>query len=222
MANNDTVHKIDPDASQTDIIDTLNKNFRVLTERIKNNNINISFLDLLRLDTVWSKTWSDGDADQRKQDFISTVWNTLANYSGVFIQYTPSSTEAAFDFGGNVNNGDYLVKLPGAQFVHVKGQDANYYIPSSTYDYAQGSITYTLATNDNPPSPTVTISIPTAAQSGYQVATGRVQPYGTASIPSQPQSVRWFTTIDEEVVWTGSYHTDQNVTNMTLDFIACY
>ena len=225
MADNDVVQKIDHNASQTDIIDTLNDNFQILTRRIKNNNITLSFLDLLRLDKVWS--WTDGLSGstdtQRLQNFISQVWNTLANYSGVYIQCTlaqDSPYDYAFDLHGEkVFNGDYLVKLPGSEFVHIDGQNANYYVPSSTYSYGAGSITYELTSNG--PS-TKVISMPTAAQSGYQVITGRVSSQGTAPIPSQPQSVRWFTTTGEEVIWTGSYQTDHNVTNMTLDFIACY
>lgn len=213
------VQKIDPNASQEDIIDTLNNNFQTLTERIKNNNINISFLDLLRLDTVWSKSWSGTSADSRRQDFISTVWNTLANYSGVFIQYTASGTEAAFDFGGAVNNGDYLVKLPGAQFIHIPGQDANYYKPTG-FNYSNGSIDYTLATTTLP---TVNITFSTAAASGLTVTTGTCSANSSFTVPTGKtlRNVRWSYN-GEEVLWSNSYNTNMNSSGDTLNYIACY
>lgn len=223
MANNDTtqdtVQKIDPNASQTDIIDTLNENFQKLTKRIKNNNINISFLDLLRLDTVWSGTYDGTTPDIRLQNFISTVWNTLANYSGVLIQYTATSADAsAFTYANaTVNNGDYLVKLPGAQFVHVPGQDANYYQPSD-FDYANGSITYTLV-NTSVSRPSITFS--SAASSGYSVATGTIGSQQTVTISGTLKSMRWYSS-GEEVLWSNSYATLTNSTSLTLNYIAIY
>ncbi len=219
MADNNVVQKIDPNVSQEDIIKTLNDNFETLTKRIKNNNITLSFLDLLRLDTVWSGTWRDTTPDSRLQNFISTVWNTLANYSGVLIQYTSTSGDiSAFTYANTtVNNGDYLVKLPGAQFVHVKGQDANYYKPTS-FNYNTGSIEYTLVTAAPE---TVTISFTTAANSGLQVQNSTCLAGASFNVPGVLKTVRWFYE-GEEVLWSNSYQTNTNSSGDSLQYIAYY
>ena len=99
MADEYTIVKIPNDASDEDAIKIINDNFSKITKRIKEQNINISFLDLLRLDTIWTGTYAtDGTGsynnaamENRRNNFISTCWNTLANYSGVYIQYTATS-----------------------------------------------------------------------------------------------------------------------------------
>ena len=204
MAENDNTLVPVPSSPDDAVIKTINDNFRKLTERIKQTNINLSFLDLLKLTTTWAGSYdssassADSAADQRKQEFISTVWNTLSNYSGVYIQYTGITTQSyAFNFMGyTVNNGDFLIRLPGSQCLYIEGQKPGYYIPTS-FNGVDGTIAYSL---NNTGASSTSVTIP-AIVSNYTVTMGT----WTTALTNTIRDVRWFTESDEEVFWDGSY-----------------
>jgi len=157
--NNRTVQAILKDQSDSEIITTINHNFQVLTERIKELNISLSYLDLLKISTIFQAqnpiqegAISSTIQDTNLQNFVSTCWNTLANYAGVYIQCSNTSA-IVFKWMStyDVKNGDFIVKLPNNQSLYLPGVEPRYMVPSS---YAEPTITFVAATE-----PTATVEV---------------------------------------------------------------
>lgn len=143
--NNDhTVHPI-LSTQPEEVLTTLNHNFQVFTERIKDLNISLSYLDVLKITTIF--TPQNTDPDQNLQNFVSQCWNTLANYAGVYIGNNGSSN-SYFTWMDqyNVKAGDFIIKLPNNQSLYLPGPQPKYMIPTA-YDKSTNQITFTPAEN---------------------------------------------------------------------------
>lgn len=148
--NNHTVQAILSSQSDSEIITTINHNFQVLTERIKELNVSLSYLDLLKISTIFQatdpgSTPSSTIQDANLQNFVSTCWNTLANYAGVYIQ-CPNTQAIVFRWMDkyNVKNGDFIVKLPNNQSLYLAGASPMYMVPES-YDATNNRIIFKAA-----------------------------------------------------------------------------
>lgn len=148
--NNRTVQAILSSQSDSEIITTINHNFQVLTERIKELNISLSYLDLLKISTIFQaadpgSTPSSTIQNANLQNFVSTCWNMLANYAGVYIQCSNTSA-IVFKWMKqyDVKNGDFIVKLPNNQSLYLPGASPMYMVPKS-YDATNNRIIFKAA-----------------------------------------------------------------------------
>lgn len=211
----------------TTIIDIINRNFYVLAARIKMLNQNFSYLDMMRIADIFT---SNEDGATLLAEFMSTAWASLDNYAGVYIRLTKPN--ASFDIGSAspVVNGDYIVKMPGNQFLHIKGESPIVYVPK--YDVATPfSITY--IPSDEGSAYLDQIDIPTNVASNLRVRTqtgiaahpnGQLLDDNNTPISSTTKlrDVRWYTSSGEEIVWSGSYNAisnETNISNLTATFI---
>lgn len=203
--NNRTVQAILDTQSDSEIITTINHNFQVLTERIKELNISLSYLDLLKISTIFQANnpvpAGSTDPDPTLQDanlrnFVSTCWNTLANYAGVYVQCSNTSA-IVFKWMStyDVKNGDFIVKLPNNQSLYLPGAEPRYMVPS----YSAPTITFTPAST--PTAVTVTLNLSNIPTSGLSAAT-RSFVSGT-TIPSSYTDCRFY--IGQEEIFFPSY-----------------
>lgn len=208
--NNRTVQAILKNQSDSEIITTINHNFQVLTERIKELNISLSYLDLLKISTIFQANnpipSGSTDPDPTRQDanlqnFVSTCWNTLANYAGVYIQCSNTSA-IVFKWMStyDVKNGDFIVKLPNNQSLYLPGAEPTYMVPTqATISSNNFIITFESASSTSERPVTVPLSnIPT---SGLSAAT-RSFVSGT-TIPSSYTDCRFY--IGQEEIFFPSY-----------------
>ena len=185
------------------VIAKINQNFRVLTERMKELNLNLSYLDILHIDTIYTVHENDQEAALRQ--FIASCWNLLANYSGAYITSEDGLSGVLFKWQDKyeILSGDYIIRLPGNEAIVVPGAGVRYYYPSE-YNASLGKITYTL-TDAGATTYTITtpvlgtapayidiINIPTGTTS-VTVATGNIihaEFYATTSLMTrQPEPV---------------------------------
>lgn len=136
------------------IIEKINHNFRVLTERMKDLNVNISYLDILHITDIYTvNDDTEGgtikhDSETTERDFVVRYWNLLPNYAGVYI--TSFLAGELFQWQKqSVTSGSYIIKLPGNESIIVPGQLQQYYCPNH-YDRDSGLLTYTLVQADDP------------------------------------------------------------------------
>ena len=154
--NTDPIIKINGDDDASDIIKTINNNFRTLTQRIKDLNINLSYLDILHITEVYSVPYNE-DEDTALRNFVVGCWNLLANYAGAFI--TSSKTGRLFKWQDteSIYTGAMIIKLPGNQSIVIPGNEPQYYYPKE-YNSNTGEIEYELTSTDNASS---SITVPT-------------------------------------------------------------
>ena len=205
--NNRTVQAILDTQSDSEIITTINHNFQVLTERIKELNISLSYLDLLKISTIFqanNPAPHSFEPDPTLQDanlknFVSTCWNTLANYAGVYIQCSNTSA-IVFKWMStyDVKNGDFIVKLPNNQSLYLPGAEPTYMVPLS---YANSTITFESAATATTAT-TITLNLSNIPTSGLSAAT-RSFVSGT-TIPSSYTDCRFY--IGQEEIFFPSYH----------------
>ena len=224
--NNHAVIKIRTDHNENAIED-INHNFRVLTERIKDLNLTISYMDLLRLQEVYEVNLAQEES-VRLQNFVSNCWGKLPNYSGVAFSTTGTGNLPLFTFlGYKVSTRDFLVKLPDDQCLYIQGVESKVYKPTG-YDSDTSELQYTL-TDINPGDTSITVNInplitnPATAVGVRKYRTySNVAPGGRVNIPGTLIESHWYTNTGEEVIWSGSYKTTTNASNMTLDTTIIY
>lgn len=196
--NNNTVSEV----TSSNPIEQINHNFKVITQRIKNLNLNISYMDLLCVQEVYTVT----SGAEEPKTFVANCWNTLPNYSSVVI------SGGSFTFlGNNVASGGFLVKLPDNQCLYVQGvSNTGAFVPTATIP---GSITYSYSTSASSTAP-VTID--------YATATGSAS-ITTGALPSGiiPQDARWFAG-NEEVFWDGSHTATESYSSIVDSHIFIY
>lgn len=197
--NNNAVIKVGTGAST--VIDDINRNFKIITQRIKDLNLSISYMDLLRIQEVYNVV---GDTDEeRMRRFVANCWNTLPNYSAAAFTGTNLTGKTyLFTFLDNkVTENDYLVKLPDNQCLFIRGFESYVYKPR--WDGTNNQITYDRehidTTGDAPQNVSTTITI-NYASGNTHVTTGSL-PQGAAL-----KEARWFIK-NEEVLWSGSHIT---------------
>ena len=195
--NNNAVIKVG--SSANGVIDDINHNFRVVTERIKNLNLSISYMDLLRLETIFDfGTNTTESNDDRVRRFVANCWNTLPNYTAVAFTGSALSDDYLVHFLGNdITSRDFLVKLPDSQSLFIKGIEAITYTPTS-YDVASSQILYTATLS---PSAGTTASFVAAMPVGNSTVLNWTA--GTVAPTNNLISSRWFLN-NEEILWAGS------------------
>lgn len=213
-----TIDPIQP-VQEDNPIETINKNFKILTQRIKELNINISYLDLLRVTGVYSETSVNSDNATRVRNFVATCWNLLQNYNGVYVTGTNiASCDYIFQWqGSDVTNGSFIVKLPGNESVVLPAEAPKVYAPTD-YDIESGEIKYTYI--DSPLSDTQTITTPVIPEStmyGY-ISISLVNPDKSIDVPTGLTLYKtyWINSNHEEVVLDGT----KNETNERLTAIS--
>jgi len=201
ISNDRTIHAIMTYDDDSKIIETLNHNFQVLTERIKELNISLSYLDLLKISTIFTAD-SSADPNVNLQQFVSTCWNTLSNYAGVYIQTNDSADTTLFTWMNqySVKNGDFIVKLPNNQSLYLPGAEPHYMIPTG-YDTSTYAITFKPSTTA-PTQKVIPLSnidnVPHTAYGYY----GTNLVGGSTVIPSTAKDCRFYTSEGEEIVFT--------------------
>lgn len=208
--NTDILRPVSSDEDESIIIDTINYNFFTLAKRIKGLNDEFSYLDLMRIAKVF--TSAESDPNTILNSFISTCWGSLDNYAGVYIRLYTARAYFKLDENTTIRSGDYVVKLPGNQFLHIAGMDPDEYVPQ--YDVQNPfQVHYVLATEET--AYLGPINVPTVAATGIQIGytTTPVAPNGALQtndpIPrtlsnNDMRDVHWFVAnTDEEVVWGG-------------------
>lgn len=203
--NNNAVIKVGTGANG--VIDDINHNFKVVTQRIKDLNLSISYMDLLRIQEVYNVHNTGETDEERMRRFVANCWNTLPNYSAAAFTGEPLTEESyLFTFLGNkITENDYLVKLPDNQCLFIRGFESYVYKPE--WDSINNRIVYTrerideVGSDDENPAPE-TVQIPIEidhAVGNTNVTTGDL-PDGVAVI----KDARWFIN-NEEVLWSGSH-----------------
>lgn len=213
-----TIDPIQP-VQEDNPIETINKNFKILTQRIKELNINISYLDLLRVTGVYSETSVNSDNATRVRNFVATCWNLLQNYNGVYVTGTNiASCDYIFQWqGADVTNGSFIVKLPGNESVVVPAEAPKVYAPTD-YDIESGEIKYTYIDSPLPTTQTITTPvIPESTMYGY-ISISLVNPNKSISVPTGLTLYKtyWINSNHEEVVLDGT----KNETNERLTAIS--
>lgn len=122
------------------IIENINHNFSVLMGRITNINDTITNLDLIHIQQVYSPI----DIPSI-DDFMTNCWVKLPVYGGVYCNYTDAGYSFIFN-DKKIKNGDYLVKMPNNEFIHVPGDTPNCYKPIS---YNNGILGFALVSTTN-------------------------------------------------------------------------
>lgn len=213
---------VDPTGSQELIIETINRNFLSLAQRIKSLNEQYSYWDMMRIAEIFTSDINpeeyptpenpDQDAGRQAiyQAFISTTWARLANYSGAYIRLTAPNASFILDTH-EVRNGDYVIKLPGSEFLYIEGPKADIYYPHID-DVDPFHIIYNTSDEDVATS----FTVPTVVAANLFATTTVVAPQATLPVATEHlRDVRWYYN-GEEVVWGGSFSANQNITNMTL------
>lgn len=243
MNNNHTVWPISGN-DQSQIITTLNHNFQVLTERIKELNISLSYLDILKIATIFNATMpalvaepapldppekaeseSQEEYEARVdahnqavanyeaylaqipsaqnsnlQRFVSSCWNTLANYAGVYIQCTADKSNPLFMWmGQEVKHGGFIVKLPNNQSLYLPGADPTYLVPDS-YDTDTNTITYVTASAAT--SASITLNFASAASTTLVAGTSSLA--ASTTVPSTYCDCRFY--INNEEIFFADYY----------------
>lgn len=166
--NNNAVEPIAIEDSASEIIETINHNFSVLTQRIKELNISLSYLDVLRISTIFQVTEVDTsetphttDTEANLRNFVATCWNTLANYSGVYIQCPKDTSLTLFKWmdKDDVHNGDFIIKLPNNQSLYLEGAKPLCMVPTSFTTSTNAGSSYQITFTPQSTATTVT-SIP--------------------------------------------------------------
>lgn len=201
MSDNHTVQPI-KDGDTTEIIRTLNHNFQVITERIKELNIGISYLDLLKINQVFIvEPDSASDQEANLQHFVSSCWNILPNYAGVYIQCTTNDvTLFKWMDKYDVSSGDFIIKLPNNQSLYLPGQKPKTMVPES---WSNGVITYTLATNaSTSTSVSLGFTSTVSAYMGYSTTyvAGATIPALNSTTMASYTCMRYYTRKGEEVM----------------------
>ena len=202
MDQQHTITAINSDDPST-IIATINHNFQALTERIKDLNISLSYLDVLKISTIFNAPSTN--LETNLQNFISTCYNQLANYAGVYIQYLDDTSATLFmwDKVYTVKNGDFIVKLPNSQSLYIPGISAKIMMPVGTYDIASSSIRYELANSGVATQTVANITFPTYAGSGLLVTENTYSQNATINYPSNLRDVRFYDSQSgEEILFT--------------------
>lgn len=196
MSENRTVQPILQGDNDAKIIETLNHNFQVLTERIKEANLELSYLDVLKISSIYTTDEDDSsDWNDNLQQFVATCWNVLANYHGVYIQH-PEKGRPLFEWHGQaVRNGDVIIKLPNNQWLYLPGATPKYYIPQT---YQNQTITYKLA--DDPESEPVSVTLPDFPTGALAYEAVSVASEASFTYPSDYRSIRFYDEDNEEVI----------------------
>lgn len=216
-----------PFQGDEEIIQTINNDFLILAKRIKKLNEQYSYWDMMRIAEIFSSDINPDDASSNSgeeekrqiiyQQFISTTWARLPNYSGAYIRLTAPNAYFTLDTN-KVRNGDYVIKLPGSEFLYIPGPAGATYYPHSTDD------PFNIVYDTRPESSdTYTFTIPTVVGSNLCAASSiTVPPGATLSIPNttipvEIREARWYVPdTGEEVVWDNSFIANTNITSMTL------
>lgn len=219
--NNHTVQPINKDETDpSKIITTLNHNFQVLTERIKELNISLSYLDILKIATIFNATASDQAGNLQR--FVSSCWNTLANYAGVYIQCVADKSNPVFVWRGqDIKHGGFIVKLPNNQSLYLPGADPTYLVPDS-YNAETSEITYVPATSAT--EKTITFNFASAAST--TLISGFTNVTAGAEIPSTYKDCRFYMG-NEEVFFSNycpgtTFSIPAGVGNIMAQYITSY
>lgn len=176
--NNRTVEAILSTDDLPKIITTINHNFQIITERIKTLNVSISYLDALKISTIFEALVPSGTStniaatqDENLRKFVANCWNTLANYAGVYIQSSGATSLVLFKWMNEfeVRNGDFIIKLPNNQSLYLAGAQPKYMVPS--YDAASSTITYTPAKEDPEQDISIKLNLSNIPASGLTLQT---------------------------------------------------
>lgn len=192
--DNEYLKKIDDSTSINEQIESINHDFTVLAKRIQEQSKTISLFDTIHIESIYTKN----DTTEEPAHFIATQWNTMANYSGVFI-----SGGSPWTFQGqSIKSGDILIKLPGNELLLIDNQTKTF-IPY-TYNASSAEVSYHEADDS-----TSTISLSTI----WGNYTGHVTHLTlTSSAAFWRQSLAGSTTFylanGEAVIWDGSYCTN--------------
>lgn len=152
--NTDPIVKINKDDEAPKIIETINNNFRTLTQCIKDLNINLSYLDILHITKVYPVKQNE-DKDTALRNFVTGCWNLLANYAGAFITSLNTGELFKWQDTESIHTGAMIIKLPGNQSIVIPGNEPQYYYPK-TYTPNSGTIEYEL-TSTNSDSSSITV-----------------------------------------------------------------
>lgn len=215
-----TIHEV-PTAGGASSITIINNNFQVLTKRIKNLNLSISYLDLIHITDIYEVNQTD--PNEALAAFVRTQWTVLGNYDGICITDNREDVTdpILFTFQGHtIQDGDYLVKLPDGQCVYIQNEaTAEAYFPTA-YNAATGIITWKLQTVSTASSASQ-MTLATIPQSGGLSYASGFCSSGTSFTPSGTlRSTRWYTDDGEEVLWSHSYCTNTNSSGLNLNYSA--
>lgn len=193
--SNEYLKKIDGNQAINTQIEDINHDFTVLAKRIQEQSKIISLFDTIHIESIYSVT----DYSKEPNQFIALKWNTMANYSGVFI-----SGGEAWEFQGKtVESGDILIKLPGNELLQIKNQ-TNTFAPI-TYDPSTSQVIYT----DNPSSSTTSITISTISAAAIHGIVRQMTITDAGTYCSQsPAATSFYLLNGESVMWNHSYCTD--------------
>lgn len=162
--SDENIIKINENDSQSTILTTINHNFRVLTSRMKELNFSLSYLDVLRISKIHNVNETPG-TDAAARGFVSRTWNLLGNYEGAYINGTKDVTLFTWQ-DDSIKTGDFIIKLPGNNSIHIKAASPRYYYPAA-YDELTGTITYNYATTGG----SGVITVPTIASAPANIVT---------------------------------------------------
>lgn len=222
MADSGVIQKVQ--GSETDILSIINENFKVLTQRIKDMNLQISYLDLLKVNNIYTVNGGEDDTDdQRVRLFISQCWNLLANYNGVYVNGGPSiniGTESGlFTWKGSiVQNGAFIVKLPGNESLVIPPAKATAYRPY-TYNGATGTIEYEMVSASSASPASIPTPVINPVNHGSIIATYTVASHESFSAAGSIQAIYWYTTDTKEQVIMPAPLSTENLTDRTLQAI---
>lgn len=133
-------------------INTINARFQQLIQKINDNSIVLTHLDLLRIQLVY-----EPNAEPDIVEFTAQYWSKLSVYNGVYCNLGPSNH---FTFNKElINNGDFLIKLPDNKSLRIPGSSPYYYKPVK-YETETTELTFQLMTDGTQSESSIPIQVP--------------------------------------------------------------